>query len=50
MQDCSLPGQETVDCLPVLVPGQDVAKLLAVPKLHAGPAVVTAMLIDLADS
>ncbi|XP_050714934.1 uncharacterized protein LOC126997731 [Eriocheir sinensis] len=42
MEDCSLPGQETVDRLPVLVSVQDVVKLLAVPKLHAGTAVVMA--------
>ena len=42
MEECSLPGQETVDCLPVLVSGQDVVKLLVVPKLHTGTAVVMA--------
>ena len=41
-EDCSLPGQETVDRLPVLVSGQVVVKLLAVPKLQAGTAVVMA--------
>lgn len=45
MEDCSLPSQETVDCLPVLVFGQYVFKLLAVPKLHFGTVVVMAMSI-----
>jgi len=39
MEDYSGPGRDHVDRLPVLVSGQDVVKLLAVPKLHDGTAV-----------
>lgn len=45
MEDCSLPGHETVDCHPVLGFGQYVVELLAVPKLHSGTVVMMAMLI-----
>lgn len=34
MDDFTLPGHERVDRLPILVSGQNVIKLLSVPKLH----------------
>jgi hypothetical protein len=39
MDDFTGPGRERVDHLPILVSGQDVVKLLCVPKLHDGTAV-----------
>jgi len=39
MEDFSGPGREKVDRLPILVSGQDVIKLLSVPKLNVGKAV-----------
>jgi len=36
--DFTGPGREHVDCLPILVSGQNVVKLLSIPKLHDGTA------------
>ena len=38
MDDFTGPGREHVDRLPILVSGQNVVKLLSVPKLHDGTA------------
>ena len=38
MDDFTVPGHERVDRLPILVSGQDVVKLLSVPKLRDGTA------------
>lgn len=45
MEDFSLPGKETVDRLPILVSGDNVVKLLAIPKLRSGTASVMATAI-----
>lgn len=39
MEDLTGPGRERVDRLPLLVSGQNIVKLLSVPKLHDGTAV-----------
>lgn len=39
MDDFTGPGRERIDRLPILVSGQNVVKLLSVPKLHDGTAV-----------
>src|SRR6218665_773863 len=39
MKDLTGPGRERVDRLPLLVSGQNIVKLLSVPKLHHGTAV-----------
>ena len=38
MEDFTDPGRNQADCLLILVSGQDVVKLLSVPKLHDGTA------------
>ena len=50
MEDLTGPGQERVDCLPILVSGQNIVKLLSVPKLHDGTAVtMTNAVVDSMD-
>lgn len=50
MDDLTGPGRERVDRLPILVSGQDVTKLLSVPKLHDGTAVtMTRAVVDTVD-
>ena len=39
MEDLTGPGRERVDRLPLLVSGQNIVKLLSIPKLHDGTAV-----------
>src|SRR6218665_3793929 len=39
MKDLTGPGRDRVDRLPLLVSGQNIVKLLSVPKLHDGTAV-----------
>jgi len=38
MDDYTGPGRDRVDCLPILVSGQNIVKLLSVPQLHDGTA------------
>src|SRR6218665_685805 len=40
MEDLTGPDRERVDRLPLLVSGQNIVKLLSVPKLHDGTAVI----------
>ena len=39
MEGITGPGRERVDRLPILVSGENMVKLLSVPKLHDGTAV-----------
>ena len=50
MEDLTGPGRELVDRLPLLVTGQNIMKLLSVPKLHDGTTVtMTNSVVDSMD-
>jgi len=42
MDDFTSPGRARVDRLPILVSGQNVVKLLSIPKFHDGTALTMA--------